>query len=465
MHHLDIVVLAAGKGTRMCSDLPKVLHLLAGKPLLSHVLDTATSLNPQSISIIVGHWAKEVEKACSQYPCQWVFQKEQLGTAHALLQALPFLHIEGRTLVLYGDVPLVSKESLQKLIETTPPEAIGLLTCVMRHPHGLGRIIRDNTQKVIQIVEEKDASTAQRQIREINTGIYLLPNNKLEQWLTKIENKNAQKEFYLTDMIKLAVDENIPIHDLQVANESEILGVNDRVQLNHAEREFLIRRAREFIMSGIEIRDPARCDLRGEVTILPGTKIDINVIFEGQVEIGANVTIGPNCYLRDCKISDNAIVLANTIIEESILQEHAHVGPFARIRPGSEVAAHAHVGNFVELKKTYLGEGSKASHLSYLGDAVIGKKVNIGAGTITCNYDGVNKSITEIDDGAFIGSNTALIAPVKIEKGALIGAGSVITVNAPAQKITLTRSKQVTIEKGVPKHLKGKSAPASQDDK
>jgi bifunctional UDP-N-acetylglucosamine pyrophosphorylase/glucosamine-1-phosphate N-acetyltransferase len=456
MHDLDIVILAAGQGTRMRSDLPKVLHLLARKPLLQHVLDTSLTLNPKGLYVVVGHQAEKVINECNHYSCQWVLQKEQLGTGHAVSQALAQLQPNGRTLVLYGDVPLVRKQTLENLINNTPKDAVGLLTAISSNPFGLGRIIRDDAHKIIKITEEKDATIVQKQIREINTGIYILPNNKLKEWLPRLENSNSQKEYYLTDVIKMAVADKVAIFDFQVIDESEILGINDRQQLNTAERVFLRRKAVDFIEAGVEVVDPARFDIRGEASIQAGTTVDINVLIDGKVEIGANVKIGPNCYLRDCKIEDGAEILANSMVEESSIGKNARIGPFARIRPGSEVSQEAHVGNFVELKKTFLGEGSKANHLSYLGDAIIGKHVNIGAGTITCNYDGVNKYITEIEDGAFIGSNSALIAPLKIEKDALIGAGSVITVNAPAEKITLARAKQVTLLKGQPAHLKKK---------
>jgi len=456
MHGLDIVILAAGKGTRMRSDMPKVLHPLVGKPLLHRVLDIALTLKPRGLFVIVGHQAGTVQEECQSFPCKWITQAEQLGTGHAVQQSLPYLGDQGRTLVLYGDVPLITKQSLQQLIDNTPPEALGLLTAVVDDPFGLGRIIRNENNHIIKIVEEKDATFNEKLQREINTGIYLIPTKKLKEWLPTLENNNSQKEFYLTDIVKLAVAQNVPIFDLQVADENEILGINDRKQLVMAEREFLKRKAFALIESGVEVADPARLDIRGEVTIEAGAKIDINVIMEGQVTIGANTIIGPNCYLYNCEIAANVVVFANSIIENAILREHCHIGPFARIRPGTEIAEEAKVGNFVELKNTYLGKGSKASHLSYLGDALIGERVNIGAGTITCNYDGVNKAKTEIGNGAFIGSNSALVAPVKIGAEAMIGAGSVITTNAPARKLTISRAKQTTLDKLVPKHLQKK---------
>lgn len=445
---LDIVILAAGKGTRMSSDLPKVLHPLVGRPLLQRVLDTASLLKPKNVFVIVGHQADKVQQSCSDYTCQWVLQTEQLGTGHAVQQALPYLSTPGRTLILYGDVPLVTQSTLQRFIDNTPSSAVGLLTAIVNEPFGLGRVMRNASHHITHIVEEKDASFAQKLQREINTGIYLLPTEKLKEWLPTLENNNAQKEFYLTDIVKLAVAQSVPICDLQVADEKEILGINDRKQLITAQREFLKRRALDLVEEGVEILDPARLDIRGEATIGTGTKIDINVVMEGKVIIGKNCHIAQNCYLRDCEIGDNVEILANSVIEESILRASSHVGPFARVRPGTEIAEEARVGNFVELKKTYLGKHSKANHLSYVGDSIIGEYVNIGAGTITCNYDGIKKSKTEIEDGAFIGSNSSLVAPVKIEKNAIIGAGSVITRNAPAGKLTLSRVKQTTIEKG-----------------
>lgn len=445
---LDIIILAAGKGTRMSSDLPKVLHPLVGRPLLQRVLDTAFLLKPKNVFVIVGHEAEKVQQSCSNYSCQWVLQTEQLGTGHAVQQALPYLSMPGRTLILYGDVPLVTQTTLQRFIDNTPPSAVGLLTAIVNEPTGLGRVMRDVSHQITHIVEEKDASFGEKLQREINTGIYLLPTEKLKEWLPAIKNNNAQKEFYLTDVIKLAVAEHVPISDLQVADEKEILGINDKKQLITAQREFLKRLALDLVEQGVEILDPARVDIRGEASIGIGTKIDINVVMEGKVVIGKNCHIAQNCYLRDCNIGDNVSILPNSIVEESILRTGSHVGPFARVRPGTEIAEEAHVGNFVELKKTYLGKYSKANHLSYLGDSIIGEHVNIGAGTITCNYNGFKKSQTEIEDGAFIGSNSSLVAPVKIEKNAIIGAGSVITRNAPADKLTLSRVKQTTIEKG-----------------
>lgn len=444
---IQVVILAAGQGKRMYSNLPKVLHQLAGKPLLEHVIETALAISPKIPPIIIyGHQGQELlNKLAHHDNARWIEQKEQLGTGHALLQALPEISADARVLVLYGDVPLISKQTLQKLIDSTPATALGMLTAHLHNPHGYGRIIRNPQQQIIRIVEEKDATQEERQIKEINPGIYFLSASYLKQWLPSLTNHNGQNEYYLTDIIPLAVQEKMIIHAVQPANNEEILGVNDRIQLAHLERFYQHQVAINLMRQGVTIYDPARLDIRGEVQIGRDVVIDVNVILEGRVVIGDECIIGANTILRDVELGSRIHVKENTVIDGAKIAPDCVIGPFARIRPGTQLATQVHIGNFVEIKKSVIEQGSKVNHLSYIGDSEVGSNVNIGAGTITCNYDGANKHITYIGDNAFIGSGTQLVAPVTIGAGATIGAGSTITHNTPPDKLTLARVPQHTV--------------------
>jgi bifunctional UDP-N-acetylglucosamine pyrophosphorylase/glucosamine-1-phosphate N-acetyltransferase len=441
---LSIVILAAGQGKRMHSRLPKILHKLAGKPLLEHVLDKASQLTAKPI-VIYGHQGEEVKNAFSQFDITWVEQKEQLGTGHAVLQALPHIPENNRVLILYGDVPLISIATLKKFIDTTPVDALGIITATFPDSSGFGRIIRNSHNKIIRIVEEKDASEAERATREINSGIYLIPAHFLQKTLPQLSNNNEQKEYYLTDLISHAVKENRDTCSIQPEYFQEVAGVNDRIQL--AALELFHRRCavEKLMKQGVTFIDPNRFDLRGEFITGQDVVIDINVIIEGNVTIGNNCTIGANCILRDTIIADDVEIKANSIIEGADIAEKCVIGPFARIRPGTELSPEVHVGNFVEIKKSIVGNGTKICHLSYIGDSEIGRQVNVGAGTITCNYDGANKHKTIIGDHAFIGSNSALIAPIMIGENATIGAGSAINEDAPANQLTICRGQQRSI--------------------
>lgn len=445
---LGIVILAAGQGTRMCSNLPKVLHSLAGKPLLRHVLDTAAQLNPTTIVVVHGHGGEKVLAQFHNAPVQWVQQAQQLGTGHAVQQAMPQLTAVDQVLILYGDVPMIAPTTLQKFIDNHNNGFLGIITAQLSDPKGYGRVIRTNKDngRIVRIVEEKDGAPHELAIKEINTGIMLADRKRLVDWLSRINNKNAQGEFYLTDVIALAVADGLTVSSVQPQRIQEVMGINDLMQLATMEHYLQQLQAQVLMQQGVTFRDPNRFDLRGELKAGRDVIIDINVIIEGEVIIEEGVHIGPNCLLRNCRIGANTQIYANSIIEEASIGPNARIGPFARVRPGCEIAAAAHIGNFVELKNAHIGAGSKANHLSYLGDCEIGERVNIGAGTITCNYDGVNKHKTIIDDDAFIGSNTALVAPVTIGNEATIGAGSVINKNAPAAKLTLTRPPQRTVE-------------------
>ncbi|MDR3490535.1 MAG: bifunctional UDP-N-acetylglucosamine diphosphorylase/glucosamine-1-phosphate N-acetyltransferase GlmU [Gammaproteobacteria bacterium] len=444
---VSVVILAAGQGKRMHSDLPKILHRLADKPLLEHVVNTASSLQTADAPIVIfGHEGGQVQHALAHLNVHWVPQTELLGTGHAVLQALPLIDKNSRVLILYGDVPLISTATLKNLMDTTPKDAIGILTAEVPNPHGFGRIIRDNQNTISSIIEEKDASAEQRLLKEINSGIYLIPAQLLKKWLPLLQNNNAQKEYYLTDIIANAAKENISIHSLQPLMHEEILGVNDRVQLATLERIYQKQQAEKLMRNGVTLYDPSRIDVRGELMIEQDTTVDINVIFSGHCKIGHHCTIGPNVTLHNVIIGNYVEIKANSVLDGAEISDHCVIGPFARIRPGTELATNTHVGNFVEIKNSIIGQGSKINHLSYIGDSDIGKHVNIGAGTITCNYDGVNKHRTVIGDYAFIGSDTQLVAPVSIGTGATIGAGSTITRNAPADQLTICRSQQRSIE-------------------
>ena len=443
---LGVVILAAGKGTRMRSALPKVLHPLAGRPLLRHVLDAAEAVGAARICVVYGHGGELVPQALADAECTFVEQAERLGTGHAVQQALPAMEDVDRVLVLYGDVPLIEAETLNRLIADSGETALGLLTMTLAEPSGYGRIVRDDTARVQRIVEQKDATDAERAITEVNTGIITAQRERLAQWLGRVDNDNVQREYYLTDIIGLAAADGVEVVTAQPETLEEVAGVNDRLQLAELERYHQRRTAECLMRRGTSIADPARIDIRGRLECERDVMLDINLICEGEVRIGAGARIGPNCWLKDCDIGPGVEVLANSVVEGAHVGAGARIGPFARLRPDADIGRDCHIGNFVEVKKTQVAAGSKVNHLSYIGDAVIGSGVNVGAGTITCNYDGANKHRTVIDDGAFIGSNTALVAPVVVGAGATIGAGSVITRDTPPEQLTVARAKQVTIE-------------------
>lgn len=442
----QIIVLAAGKGTRMRSALPKVLHPLAGKPLLVHVLDAARSLPDQRTWVVVGAGMAAVQQACVGYPVSWVEQREQLGTAHAVSQALPELDDQGTALILYGDVPLLAPATLTTMVASAAEGALALLTVHLADPAGYGRILRDTGGAVIGIIEEKDATIAQRALTEINTGIMAMPVCTLRSWLARVGNANAQGEYYLTDIVALAAAEGVVIQTFHPHGPAEVQGVNDRVQLASLERCYQLRLAECLMAAGATLADPARFDCRGQLSVGHDVFIDINCVFEGRVTLGDDVRIGPGCVIRDAEIGHGALIKANTVIEGPVvIAAGAQVGPFARLREGTRIGAQARIGNFVETKQAEFGRGSKANHLAYVGDARLGEDVNVGAGTITCNYDGAAKHRTEIGAGAFIGSNSALVAPVSIGPGATVGAGSTITVDVPAGHLGIGRGKQRNI--------------------
>ena len=442
---LDIVILAAGQGTRMRSTLPKVLHPVAGKPMLGHVIDTARELTPRSIQVVIGHGAETVRERLAGDGLNFVIQEQQLGTGHAVAQAQPHLQAE-RVLILYGDVPLIESATLRRLLEQVNDRQLGLLTVELADPTGYGRILRDEAGEVRAIIEHKDASEAQRAVREGNTGILAVPGHCLADWLGRLSNSNAQGEYYLTDVIAMAVADGLRVATVQAADEMEVLGANDRIQLAQLERHYQGRAARRLMAQGVTLIDPARFDLRGEATVGRDVLIDVNVILEGRVVIEDNVQIGPNCVIKDSTLRAGAIVKANSHLEGAQLGEGADCGPFARLRPGAVLGRKAHVGNFVELKNAVLGEGAKSGHLSYLGDAEIGARTNIGAGTITCNYDGANKFRTVMGEDVFIGSNSSLVAPLNLGDGATTGAGSTIIQDVPARTLAVGRGKQRNIE-------------------
>ena len=441
---LDIVILAAGQGTRMRSALPKVLHPVAGQAMLAHVIETARSLKPSAIHVVIGHGAERVREQLAAADLNFVVQAEQLGTGHAVAQALPALSAE-RVLILYGDVPLIEAQTLERLLHKVGPQQLALLTVELVDPTGYGRIVRDGQGVVQAIVEHKDASAEQKLIREGNTGILAVPGERLADWLGRLSNSNAQGEYYLTDVIAMAVADGLVVATEQAADAMEVQGANDRIQLAELERHYQLRAARRLMAQGVTLRDPARFDLRGTASVGRDVLIDVNVILEGQVVIEDEVQIGPNCVIKDSTLRKGAIVKANSHLEGVELGEGADCGPFARLRPGAVLAARAHVGNFVEVKNSHLGEGAKAGHLAYLGDAEIGARSNIGAGTITCNYDGANKSRTVLGEDVFIGSNSSLVAPVTLGAGATTGAGSVITADVPADTLALGRARQALV--------------------
>ena len=448
---LSVVILAAGQGKRMKSDLPKVLQPLAGRPILAHVLDAAKSLvanqaGASAIHVVYGHGGDKVREVLAAEPVNWVLQAEQLGTGHAVAQAISAIPDDHQVLVLYGDVPLVRKSTLEQLVAGGGADAVGLLTVVLADPHGYGRVVRDNAGNVVRIVEQKDANTKERAINEINTGLIAAPARSLRKWLAALRNDNSQGEYYLTDIIVMAVRDGMRIVPVIAPTEPEVLGVNDKVQLAQLEHALRLDRATQLMLQGVTLADPARTDIRGAVSVGRDVFIDVNVVMVGDVKLGDRVRIGPNCYLKDCSIGADTEIHPNCVIDRAVVGSRNVIGPFARLRPDTVLHEEVHIGNFVEVKKSELGAGSKANHLTYLGDATVGRKVNVGAGTVTVNYDGVGKWRTNIGDDAFIGSGSMLIAPVTIGAGANTGAGSTITKDAPAGKLTLARAKQVTID-------------------
>ncbi|MBQ0712443.1 MAG: bifunctional UDP-N-acetylglucosamine diphosphorylase/glucosamine-1-phosphate N-acetyltransferase GlmU [Porticoccus sp.] len=441
----DIVILAAGKGTRMKSSLPKVLHRLADRPLLQHVVDAAETVNDANILVVTGHGAEEVKSGICGDRLRYIEQTEQLGTAHAVLQAASLLDSEGVTLILYGDVPLISSKTIAGMLHKVSDRSMSLLTVQLTDPTGYGRIVRDDNGKVMAIVEQKDASREQLQISEVNTGVLALPSHCLQEWLPQIGNENAQGEYYLTDIISIARNAGFQVETLQPQSIEEVEGVNNRLQLNNLERYYQKQQAERLMAEGVTLADATRIDVRGNLQTGIDNFIDINAVFEGDVSLGSNIKIGPNCLIINSTVADGVEIKANSVIEECRIGKNAVIGPFARLRPGTELAEGVKVGNFVETKKVRVGKGSKISHLSYVGDAELGDNVNVGAGTITCNYDGVNKHQTTIGDNAFIGSNTSLVAPVVVGRNATVGAGSTINKDVPENKLGLTRAKQRNI--------------------
>ena len=443
--NLIVVILAAGKGTRMYSEKPKVLHAIAGKALLQHVIDSAKLLDAQSINVVYGHGGTAVKEIINDKDINWCEQKEQLGTGHAVMQVKDNIDDLSDVLILYGDVPLLTGKTLKKLLAVKQTASISLLTADLEDPTGYGRIVRNKSNNVEKITEEKDASEKIKQITEINSGIMVVDGHKLKLWLDKIDNKNAQGEFYLTDLIELAVAEGEIVSSYTVADNAEIEGINNKVQLAELEREYQKRQALKLMESGVTIMDPNRLDIRGVLETGRDVTIDINVIFEGQCKIGSNVSIGANSIIKNTIIGDGVTIFENCVIEKSTIKSACNIGPFARLRPETQLDENVKVGNFVEIKKAHIAKGSKVNHLSYIGDTEMGENVNVGAGTITCNYDGAYKHLTKIGDNAFIGSNTALVAPIEIGEGATIGAGSTLGKNAAAGQLTFSRAKQISI--------------------
>ncbi|WP_299573386.1 bifunctional UDP-N-acetylglucosamine diphosphorylase/glucosamine-1-phosphate N-acetyltransferase GlmU [uncultured Shewanella sp.] len=450
---LNVVILAAGKGTRMRSDLPKVLHPIAHKSMVQHVIDTANSLGSEAIQLVYGYGADKLQSALGEQSVNWVLQAEQLGTGHAVAQANPNINDDDTVLILYGDVPLIQQSTLEKLLAARPQNGMAILTVNLDNPTGYGRIVREDGN-VVGIVEQKDANAEQLQIQEVNTGIMAVPGKQLKSWLGRLSNANAQGEYYLTDIVAMAKEDGVAIDTAQPESAVEVEGANNRIQLAQLERAYQARGAEKLMLEGANLRDPARLDIRGDVSVGMDVMIDINVIFQGKVTLGNNVTIGAGAILIDCEIADNAEIKPYSIVEGAKLGKAASAGPFARLRTGAELKEDAHIGNFVEMKKAVLGVGSKAGHLAYLGDAQIGSGVNIGAGTITCNYDGANKFVTTIEDNVFVGSDSQLIAPVTIGKGATLGAGSTIAKDVGEGELVITRVKQ--------RHISGWARPVKK---
>ena len=441
---MNIVILAAGQGKRMHSNLPKVLHPLAGKALVSHVIDTARSLSPHKLCLVYGHGGDVVRSTLDAPDLSWALQEPQLGTGHAVQQALPLLDNTGTTLVLYGDVPLIQADTLKRLMQAAEG-GLAVLTVELADPHGYGRIVRNAAGQVVRIVEQKDASAEERSIREINTGIMAMPTARLGEWLSRLSSNNAQNEYYLTDIVGMAVDAGLPVRTANPAHEWEVLGVNSKVQLAELERVAQRSMAEALMEQGVRLADPARIDVRGSLQCGRDVFIDVNCVFEGNVVLDEAVEVGPNCVLKNARIGAGTRLAAFTHIEDAVVGADGMIGPFARLRPGTELAEDVHVGNFVEIKKSRIAAHSKANHLAYIGDATIGSRVNVGAGTITCNYDGANKHQTIIEDDAFIGSDTQLVAPVTVGRGATLGAGTTLTKDAPPDTLTISRARQTSI--------------------
>ena len=446
MQTTDIIILAAGKGTRMQSLLPKVLHKLAGQPLLSHVLTAAQTVNDAKSIVVTGFGADQVESAIGNAADVFVAQPEQLGTAHAVQCALPHIRENAKVLILYGDVPLIAPDTIAKMLDTVTVDQMGLLTVALDDPAGYGRIIRDTDNNISAIVEQKDASPEHLLVNEVNTGVMALTSEQLMRWLPQIDNNNAQGEYYLTDLIAIARTASVNVKSIQPKSREEVEGVNNRVQLSQLERAHQRENAQKLMESGTSLVDPERFDQRGKLTAGTDNFIDINCILEGEVKLGSNVHIGPNCQIINSTIGDGVEIKANTIIEDSVVGDNAILGPFARLRPGTELAENTKIGNFVETKKAKVGKGSKINHLSYVGDAELGEGVNVGAGTITCNYDGANKFKTNIGNNSFVGSNSTLVAPVNISDNSFVGAGSTITKDTEANSLAISRAKQRNIE-------------------
>lgn len=444
--NLDVIILAAGQGTRMRSDMPKVLHKLGGIPLVQRVINTASQLSNARVHLVYGHGGESVRNALQFLPVEWVEQAEQLGTGHAVQQAMANIGQDSTVLVLYGDVPLITDSTLNRLLQFVTDNSMGLLTIELDDPTGYGRIVRDSQGRVLRIVEHKDASEQEREICEINTGILAVHSKQLHDWLDRLDNQNASGEYYLTDIIEMAVTGGILVEAVQANEAIEVMGINDKRQLENMERALQGKIADKLMLDGVTLRDASRFDVRGTLETGRDVIIDINVIFEGDNVLGDRVSIGPNVVITNCVIGNDVTIKANSVIEDSTIGAGATIGPFARIRPETVLKENVHIGNFVEIKKSTVGPGSKINHLSYIGDTIMGSKVNIGAGTITCNYDGANKHQTIIGDNVFVGSDTQFIAPVTVGQGATIGAGSTITQNVPEDKLTLSRSKQLTVE-------------------
>ncbi len=443
---VDIVILAAGQGTRMKSELPKVLQPLAGRPLLEHVLERSSDLGAEAIHVVYGYGGHQVPQELADWPVEWILQERQLGTGHAVTQAMPGIADNSVVLVLYGDVPLISEGTLTELLGKADSGALALLSVMLTDPTGYGRVIRNDQGQPQKIVEQKEADETELTVCEVNTGILACPARPLRDWLGRLGNKNSQGEYYLTDVIAMAVADRYPVDVLIAASEIEVMGVNDKQQLAELEAANRAEKAAGLMRDGVTLLDPARVDVRGKLSCGRDVVIDINAIFEGDVELGDGVSIGPNVIIRNSKLGAGCKVHANTVIEDAEIGESCELGPFARVRSGTVLEASAKLGNFVEIKKSHIGKGSKVNHLSYIGDTEIGERVNVGAGTITCNYDGANKFKTIIEDDVFIGSGVQLVAPVTVEKGATIGAGSTICKSAPANELTVARSRQTIVE-------------------
>jgi len=446
---LSIIILAAGLGKRMRSARPKVLHPLADKPLIHHVIDTALNLKPRNLSLVYGHGGEQVRQALNNLnnnlKIHWVEQTQQLGTGHAVAQAMPLIPDDSQVLILYGDVPLIRVATLENLTAQIDNNSLGLITVTLENPDGYGRIVRDARGEVTSIIEEKEADAKVKKIREVNTGIITAPASHLRRWLGQLKNDNAQGEYYLTDVIALAVAEQRQVHTLQPNNYYEVMGINDRSQLAELERAYQTQQVAQLLINGVTVRDPARLDIRGQVQCETDVTIDVNVVLEGEVKIGKGVSIGPYTLIKNAEIGDDVEIHSHCLIENAVIGNQCRIGPFARLRPETVLADQVHIGNFVEIKKSHIGEQTKINHLSYVGDSEVGREVNIGAGTITCNYDGANKHQTIIKDNVFIGSDTQLVAPVTVETGTTIGAGSTITKNTSQNSLTLSRCPQKTI--------------------